>query len=231
MRQRLALSSWALAPAGPSIALADSLLHRWRGIRNRRRKRAGVLRKRLAKLNASLAKLNATIRRRRARLDGGDGADAVRWLLAMAGQTESPPGSNDAPFLAEWRRWFPTLAWMRGQPWCGFACIAAWYKGADKRLPDGTVYTPNIVTWAHAGTHFKAIAASQAKPGDLVVFDWSPGTGADHVALALGPAVNGLIPTIEGNTSATNAGSQSNGGGIFKRSRPVGLVAVVARPL
>lgn len=211
--------------------MADSLLSRWRGIRNRRRKRVAAHRKAIAKLNASIAKLNLTIKRRQDKLSGGPGEKAARYLLGMAGRTESPPGSNDSPFLAQWRKEFPTLAWMKGQPWCGFACIAAWYHGAGKKLPDGVVYTPNIVMWAKAGTHFKAIPPTAAKAGDLVVFDWNPGTGADHVGLALGPAVGGVIPTVEGNTSATNAGSQSNGGGIFKRSRPVGFIAVVARPL
>jgi len=210
--------------------MADSLLARWRGIRNRRRKRVAAHRKAVAKLNASIAKLNLTIKRREGKLAGGPGEKAARYLLERAGQTESPPGSNDAPFLAAWRKMIPSLAWMKGQPWCGFACRAAYHIAAGVELPDGVVYTPNIVAWAKAGTHFKAVPATQAKIGDLVVFDWNPGSGADHVGLALGPAVGGLIPTIEGNTSPSNAGSQSNGGGIFKRSRPVGLIAVVARP-
>lgn len=208
----------------------DGLVKRWREIRNRRRKRARVHRKALAKLNASIAKLNKTISKRQETLSGGDGVKAVRYLLGFAGQTESPAGSNDAPFLAKWRVGLPTLSWMRGQPWCGFACRAAWKFGAGKDIPDGVVYTPNIVSWAHAGKYFKAIAPTQAKAGDLVVFDFDGG-GADHVGLALGPAVGGMLPTVEGNTSSSNSGSQSNGGGVFKRSRPVGLIAVVARPL
>lgn len=210
--------------------MPDARLSRWRRERNRRRKVAGRLRKRLHAVTGRINKLNAAITRRKQKLAGGSGDKAARYLLGMVGKTESPPGSNDAPFLAAWRKDFPTLAWMKGQPWCGFACLAAWYHGAGKKLPDGVVYTPNIVSWARSGQGFTAVSATAAKPGDLVVFDWNPGTGADHVALALGPAVNGLIPTVEGNTSPTNAGSQSNGGGVFKRSRPVGLIAVVARP-
>jgi hypothetical protein len=209
--------------------MADSLLFRWRTIRNRRRKRAGVLRKALARTNAQIAKLNKTIRRREALLEPS-GVDAVRYLLGYVGKTESPAGSNDAPFLAAWRAKIPSLGWMRGQPWCGFACRAAWKFGARRDLPDGVVYTPNIVAWARAGTNgFRGVRPEDAKPGDLVVFDFDGG-GADHVGLALGPARGGLIPTVEGNTSSSNAGSQSNGGGVFKRSRPVGLIAAVARP-
>lgn len=199
--------------------------------RSRAHKRIGAHRKAIAKLTAYIAKLNRAIRKRDDRLAGGSGAKAAHWLLSRIGKTESPPGSNDAPFLAQWRKDIPSLSWMRGQPWCGFACRAAYHYAAHKELPDGVVYTPNIVAWAKAGTNgFTAVPPTAAKVGDLVVFDWNPGTGADHVALALGPAVGGMIPTVEGNTSPSNAGSQGNGGGIFKRSRPVGLIAVVARP-
>ena len=211
----------------------DRLLARWRGIRNRRRKRVSSLRKETARLVASIARLNRTIRRRREALAGGDGAKAARYLLGFVGRTESPPGSNDAPFLRDWenRLGHDRLDWMiPGQPWCGLACIAAWKFGAGKLLPDGTVYTPNIVNWARAGEHFEAVPPDEAKPGDLVVFDFDSG-GADHVGLALWPARAGLIPTVEGNTSPSDAGSQANGGGVFKRSRHVGLIAVVARPI
>ena len=215
--------------------MPDRLLARWRGIRNRRRKRVSALRKRAAKLNASIAKLNRAIRRREEKLAGGDGAKAVRYLLGFVGRTESPPSSNDAPFLRDWenRLGHDRLDWMiPGQPWCGFACIAAYKYGAGRELPDGTVYTPNIVNWARSGRHFKAVPPGEAKPGDLVVFDFPGGDpSADHVGLALGPARAGVIPTVEGNTSPSDAGSQANGGGVFKRSRPIGLIAVVARPI
>jgi hypothetical protein len=209
--------------------MPDARIARWRRERNRRRKNAGALRKRLNAVNARVNKLNAAITRRKQKLGGTPGDHAARYLLRFVGQTESPPGSNDSPFLARWRRDFPTLSWMRGQPWCGFACLAAWFHGANKKLPDGVVYTPNIVNWARSGQGFRAVPATHAQAGDLVVFDFDGG-GADHVGLALGPAVGGLIPTVEGNTSSSNSGSQSNGGGVFKRSRPVGLIAVVARP-
>jgi hypothetical protein len=160
------------------------------------------------------------------------GAKATRYLVRHVGRTET--ATNDAPFLRGWEEGLPhnRLDWMiPGQPWCGFACIAAWYFGAQKELPDGTVYTPNIVNWAKQGVHYKSVPASEAKPGDLVVFNFPGGEIADHVGLARDRAVNGLIPTVEGNTSSSNGGSQANGGGVYLRQRPVSLVAVVARPL
>ena len=46
-----------------------------------------------------------------------------------------------------------------------------------------------------------------------------------HVAIYAG---NGV--TIEGNTSSGNAGSQDNGGGVFRRKRPASVIVGCARP-
>lgn len=160
---------------------------------------------------------------------GGHGAAAVHFLVKRAGWVEHPSGSNDSSFLKHWRNALG-MGWMRGQPWCGFACIAA-YHYTGKSIPKDSVYTPNIVSRARSGNGFRAVRASQARPGDLVVINFPGGSGiADHVGLARGPARGGMIPTVEGNTSSGNGGSQANGGGVFIRSRPVGLIAVVARP-
>lgn len=157
----------------------------------------------------------------------GGSASVMKWAASQVGRTEN---NNRAPWLDAWARHY-VGSWMVGQPWCGLFCIAAWDHGAKKRLPQGTVYTPNIVSWARNGTYFKLVHSSQAKPGDLVVFNFPGGSGvADHVGLARGPARGGVIPTIEGNTSPGSGGSQANGGGVYKRSRPVGTIAAVARP-
>lgn len=157
----------------------------------------------------------------------GDGAAALARAAQLLGKTEN---NNHAPWLAALERKHG-MAWMDGQPWCGFLCYVAWAEGAGKKLPQGVVYTPNIVGWANRGQHFTRVSPSSAKPGDLVVFNFVGGSSvADHVGLARGPARGGVIPTIEGNTSPGSGGSQANGGGCFKRTRPVGLIAVVARP-
>lgn len=210
----------------------DAKVQRLKARRARQRKKRRGLLARAATLKVKIGKLTGRIRRRRKKLaKQGAGGKAAAYLLGYVGRTESPAGSNDAPFLGAWRRELPSLAWMKGQPWCGFACIAAWQFGAGKRLQDGVVYTPNIVAWARRGEFFTAVSPGNARAGDLVVFNFAGGSPvADHVALALGPARNGVIPTVEGNTSPSTSGSQANGGGVFKRSRPVGLIAVVARP-
>ena len=210
----------------------DPTIKRWSTERKRKRKTRRGLLTRAAALQRGIKNLGTWITRRQKKLAvQGRGGRAAAYMLGYVGKTESPAGSNDAPFLAAWRAKLPSLAWMKGQPWCGFGCIAAWRFGAGVRLPDGVVYTPNIVAWAQRGEHFTRVAPENARAGDLVVFNFVGGSSiADHVGLALGPARGGLIPTVEPNTSPSNGGHQSNGGGVWKRSRPVGLIAVVARP-
>lgn len=68
-----------------------------------------------------------------------------------------------------------------------------------------------------------------AKPGDLVLFVWS-GTQPDHIGIC---ELNkgSYIQTIEGNTSSGTSGSQSNGGGVYRRTRSWdNVLAVVAVP-
>jgi hypothetical protein len=205
--------------------MADPRLTKLRTRKSAKIKRRHLLRKQIARINRLIARRKQTLADRR------KGQQALDYLGGYVGRTESPAGSNDAPFLALWRSKLPTLAWMKGQPWCGFACIAAWQFGAGVRLPDGVVYTPNIVAWVNQGVHFDKVAPADARKGDLVVFNFPGGsTVADHVALARGPARNGVIPTREGNTMPSDSGSQANGGGVWDRVRPVGQIAVVARP-
>lgn len=156
---------------------------------------------------------------------------AKQWL----GKFETGP--NDAPWLRQMEADLVArgagIGWMiPGQPYCGMGVMGAYLKGLGVLLPDGMVYTPNIMSYA--GREFRGTdgavyklnraAPSDARPGAIVVFDWSPGSGADHTGLARGPLRSGTMPTREFNTSPTNAGSQSNGGGVYDRTRYAGNI-------
>lgn len=168
----------------------------------------------------------ATLDRQIARAEN-PGQRAANALLGWVGRTEN---NNRASWLDAWAMKY-VGRWMLGQPWCGLACIVAW-SAAGVSLPKDTVSTVAILNRARRGDKFKSISPEQAKPGDLVVMDFSPSPPeAMHVGLALGPMRNGMIPTVEGNTSPGSGGSQNNGGGIYRRSRPRGVVRIVARPI
>ncbi len=190
----------------------------WSVGRNLRRLRVAGQRQRTRKREVKAAQKHG----------GGTGAQAVAFLVARAGWHESPSGSNDAPFLKNWRDALH-MGWMRGQPWCGFGIEAAYHYGAHKDLPADTASTIAIANRARSGNGYSQVGSNSIRVGDLVVFNF--GSGAPkHVGLARGPMSGGVIPTVECNTSSANGGSQSNGGGIYIRTRSIGLVHTIARP-
>ena len=161
---------------------------------------------------------------------GTDGAKAVAFLVARAGWHESPAGSNDAPFLAHWRAKLG-MAWMKGQPYCGFGVLAAYLYATGKKLPQGVVYTPNIVAWAKRG----AVLHGRCRPPKRGRATWSCSTGTPDLAptmWALRAVPRGRVssPRSSAIPRRVDGGSQSDGGGIYKRVRPVGFIAIVARP-
>lgn len=143
--------------------------------------------------------------------------------------THEAGDSNWGGMVATWL----TAVQCGPAPWCGafaHAClVAAGVKGLSWRMR----YVPYIVEDAAAGHNglLKLIAFDQARPGDLICFDWDGDGVMDHVGLYLGDGV-----TIEGNTSRDpNAPPdlQSNGGEVCVRRRGIGSAALwghVARP-
>ena len=148
---------------------------------------------------------------------------ALRWAGLQVGITERPSGSNGGPHIDTWER---ALGFGR-VPWCGIfvgtALKTAGVRGISSRVAgvalieeDAKSGRNGFRSW-HASTH--------GKPGDAVVLF---GHGV-HVGL-IEKRVQGGYQTVEGNTSAGSAGSQSNGGGVFRRFRSFGVVRGCARP-
>lgn len=187
----------------------------------------------LARLRKIARRMAARIPRLKARLEAKrrSGADkALAWAKRQVGTTESPPYSNRGPFPITECQTF-TIGYD-GVPWCGcFVAYAAIHEGGAK-VPNKArlAYTPYICADASAGVNgLRRVGVSEIQKGDLVVFDFDGG-GADHVEIALGPAHNTVTDCIGGNTSPSAQGSQSNGGGVYRRQRPISQVACVARP-
>lgn len=77
----------------------------------------------------------------------------------------------------------------------------------------------------------RLVANEDAQPGDLVMFDWQDDGVADHIGIVEeNHADEGWMQTIEGNTSPGSGGSQSNGGGVYRRARNYSSIIGVARP-
>jgi hypothetical protein len=163
--------------------------------------------------------------RKRLEKHGKGAGAAVKYARDHLGVTENPPGSNGGGPIDTWEQF-----WGLGHVfWCGcFAgyCVKAVGKAnVDSWLP----YSGSIDADARADTRgLHAVPVSEAQAGDLVTFRFE-GSVSDHIGLCVGPTVDGLVHTIDGNTSAAN-GSQSNGGGVFEKKRPTSYVVTVARP-
>ena len=117
-----------------------------------------------------------------------------------------------------------------GVPFCAMG--ASWCATDDEDksvLPGGDfAYVPyGINAAAREGRLVSPM--TQAAPGDLVCFDWDSDGIADHVGI-VEANYGGWLQTIEFNTSSGAAGSQSNGGGVWRRTRDWDSVCAVIRP-
>jgi hypothetical protein len=182
-------------------------------IRGRKRTR----RERLAAI--ARKPLRAKLRKRYSRTGG---KEAVAIARKYVGVTEQPAGSNWGPTVSKFILYtgytFPVY-------WCG--CFVAWCVGnAGAKIPTliRLGYTGYITADANANTNgLTAVSFDNARPGDIVVYSF------DHIGLV--ERVEGdTLYAIEGNTSPGESGSQSNGGGVFRRVRRRSDVVTIARP-
>lgn len=110
------------------------------------------------------------------------------------GVTEQPPGSNDAPRIAQYRQ---ATAGAGVGPWCAyFTSWAAREAGVPLgEIGQGFGRVDDVYAWAQRSG--KAIANGPGvtpAPGDLIVWD-------EHIGVVESVGVDGTINTIEGNSS------------------------------
>jgi CHAP domain len=124
---------------------------------------------------------------------GSRGAQMVALAQAELGVTEQPPGSNDAPRIAEYRA---ATAGSGVGPWCNY--FVSWIaKQAGAPLGEqGQGFGLVSATWDWAQRTGRAIpAGSTPQPGDLIVWD------GRHIGMVEAVLPDGRVQTIEGNSS------------------------------
>lgn len=176
------------------------------------------------------AKARARYRRSlRKRYAKSPGEDAIAKALPLVGTHEVPDGSNWGGKVEQFIRY---TGYTGPVYWCGcFACWVVCELGGAKipnRIRLG--YAPYITADALAGVNgLSAVPVSSARPGDLGSL-W----GGEHVVTVREPVKSGdtMVKTLEGNTSPNASDSQANGGGVFKKERPISDFdhGIVARP-
>ena len=139
------------------------------------------------------------------------------------GVRENPPGSNRGRLIDRWNQ---DACGMVGVFWCA-SFVHGMFKEAGVELPGGASVQKIRQAGITAGWIVK-----RPRRGDLVCFDFTRddryGPFGDHIGfvervLALrwsGGRFTGWIRTVEANTSGQGlTGSQSDGGGVFRRWR------------
>jgi hypothetical protein len=126
---------------------------------------------------------------------GGTAAGRAALAAAQAevGVAEQPPGSNDAPRIAQFRQ---ATAGSGVGPWCAyFVSWAARQAGApigDQGQGFGRV--DDVWAWGERTGRATPAATAQPQPGDLIVWD-------EHIGIVESVGADGSIHTVEGNSS------------------------------
>jgi hypothetical protein len=105
-------------------------------------------------------------------------------------------------------------------PWCG--SFIMWVANAAKvKIPNTVSTVAGAAAFEKMGTWFEADCGQTPQPGDILYFDF-PGDGVNrisHVAICTGIIADGVVATIEGNTSRRRKGDQRNGGEVCEQVR------------
>ena len=142
-------------------------------------------------------------------------------VLAVArgelGEKESPANSN----RTKYGRWFG----LDGYAWCMMFVMWVFAQvGALKLLPKRTASCGDLMRAAKAAGCW---VTKDYRPGDVVIYDFPGGAATDHCGIIEKVSLTG-VTVIEGNTS--QAGSQSNGGMVCRKTRPYSQIVGVVRP-
>jgi hypothetical protein len=108
-------------------------------------------------------------------------------------------------------------------PWCAaFQCWSVDTAGAalGYRIPFRSGSCPEIEAWARRRGVFHQ---SAPQVGDWALLqEWdSNGQYSGHIGMVVGLPGGGLMQTIEGNTSPGTGGSQTDGGGVYRREHSI----------
>jgi hypothetical protein len=126
---------------------------------------------------------------------GTAGQRALAAAQAEVGVAEQPPGSNDAPRIAEYRA---ATAGSGVGPWCAyFTSWCASQAGAPiGEVGQGFGSVEAVYAWAQrTGRAIPAGPGVAPSPGDLIVW------GGRHIGIVESVDPDGSIHTIEGNSS------------------------------
>jgi peptidoglycan hydrolase-like protein with peptidoglycan-binding domain len=146
-------------------------------------------------------------------------AKAVDVALSKIGVAEDPPESN----IVEFSKWYGVNG-----PWCAMFVTWCAVQAGSKSFVKGKTYSycPNVLRDAQTKSNGLSITTTPVK-GSVVLFDWQKDGVPDHIGLFIKWADKEKTSfyAVEGNTSSSEKGSQSNGGQVAQRLRYVKNIA------
>lgn len=146
-----------------------------------------------------------------------DAEQVIGIAKSYIGVTESPKNSNNVIF----NTWYYGREVSGGAyPWC-MAFVQFVFAKAGMPLPYKTASCSGLLNWYKKNR--PAQVHDTPEVGDIVIYDW----GHTGIVTALSTS---MIRAVEGNTSSTVIGSQSNGGGVYERYRSKKKVSAYIRP-
>lgn len=152
-------------------------------------------------------------------------AEVLHVAQAQVGYVEQ--GGQDGHSGNVTKFWAELDPSLQGASWCG-GYVSWVYKHAGHPLPAidrpyGFIYCPDAVIYAKQ--HGLWDTSGHYHPGDIIFYDWTGHGVAEHTGIVVSDDGTS-IHTIEGNTSAGDAGSQANGGGVYARVRAHGATVM-----
>lgn len=143
----------------------------------------------------------------------------LRIAAEQLGVTEWPQNSNKVLYNT-W--YYGRQVSGSAYPWC-MAFVQWCFNQNGTPLPYKTASCSALLNW-YKKNQLKQVILTYPQKGDVVIYNFS------HTGIV--ESDNGAtITAIEGNTTSNNSGSQSNGGGVFRRTRNKSTVTAYIRPI
>lgn len=125
----------------------------------------------------------------------------IQAFVNDIGYTEKPKNSNKTKYGV----WYGN----NGQPWC-MTMVQYKHDEIDYALPYKTASCSALLKWYK--TNKPEYVYTKPQKGFIAIYNFG------HTGV-VESFTSTKITAIEGNTSSTNAGSQSNGGGVYRKTR------------
>jgi cell wall-associated NlpC family hydrolase len=149
--------------------------------------------------------------------------DVVAIAKSQLGYKE---GTNNDTMYGKWYG-------LNYQPWCAMFVSWCFDQAGQVKLvaassKKGFASCDAGLKWFIKYDHTVPVGKAQA--GDIAFFQFDADAQADHVGIVVKNDGKKYLWCVEGNTAGDNAGSQSNGDGVYLKKRPYSLIMGVARP-